>query len=148
MPTLGILAHLLRMVSWNLNIMRFVSVISHPLLIIWEYDDWCLGPILNNMFLFVSADRLQNNDAWRCSWTLPGYVQDLCVDIVPSTAKPCTVRLGLPKKHENSRPWKSNDYFLSGFFVKTIVLVLVRVLLPRKPGKGSFLGSLTSRDQW
>ena len=23
--------------------MHFVSVIGHPLLIIWEYDDWCLG---------------------------------------------------------------------------------------------------------
>ena len=29
------------------------------------------------------------------TWTVPGYVQDVCVDIVPSTAKPCTVRLGL-----------------------------------------------------
>ena len=65
--------------------------------------------IFDNMCLFVSADRLQNNDAWRCSWTVPGYVQDLCVDIVPSTAKPCTVRLGLPNKHENGRSWKSKD---------------------------------------
>ena len=29
----------LRMVSWNLNTIRFVSVIGHPLLIIWEYDE-------------------------------------------------------------------------------------------------------------
>ena len=33
----------LRMVSWNLNTTRFVSVIGHPLLIIWDYDGWCLG---------------------------------------------------------------------------------------------------------
>ncbi len=31
--SLGILAHLLRMGSWNLNTMLFVSVIGHPLLI-------------------------------------------------------------------------------------------------------------------
>ena len=32
--SLGILAHLLRMVSWNLNTLFFVSVIIHPLLIL------------------------------------------------------------------------------------------------------------------
>ena len=33
-----------RMVSWNLKTMRKkVRWLEHPLLTIWEYDDWCLG---------------------------------------------------------------------------------------------------------
>ncbi len=36
--TLGILAHLLRMVWWVLDSMHFGGDEGHPLLIIWEYD--------------------------------------------------------------------------------------------------------------
>ena len=42
---------------------RFVSVIGHALLIIWEYDDWCLGAVipgtksLNIVFFQVELSR-------------------------------------------------------------------------------------------
>ena len=53
--TLGIL---LRMVSWNLNTMRFVSVIGHPNLIIWEYDCWCLGREKDTFTAWVFSSKL------------------------------------------------------------------------------------------
>ena len=39
--SLGILAHLLRMVSWNLNTFCFGGVIVHPFIILWQ---WWLDP--------------------------------------------------------------------------------------------------------
>ena len=38
----------LRMVSWNPNYLCVSEVIGHPLLIIWEYDGWCLGSRKNH----------------------------------------------------------------------------------------------------
>ena len=62
----------LRMVSWNLNDicghMRFVSVIGHPLPIIWEYDDWFLGRVPGNRVPNISRWWFQTFFIFNPTW--------------------------------------------------------------------------------
>ena len=69
---LGIQWPKLRMASWNRNTMRFFQVIGRPLLISWEYDDWCLGPRVECSPSKIWEDWNPCNNEWFWNgWRVP-----------------------------------------------------------------------------
>ena len=110
------------MVSWNLNTMRFVSVIGHPLLISWEYDDWCLGQGYGCECFIRSQDILRwtppllkkyppKDTSWKlgriCSTRLVSLVaakQKHVVQLIHQSTNPSSERVWSPSHELEAHP--------------------------------------------